>query len=304
MDFVPWTDRDPCVLFSRVQSGLVLAILGSIDSLLTSLVADSLSSDRIGAFHDSNKELIGQGMGNACSGLFGGVGGAGATMRTVVNIKSGAETGLSGAFHSVVLAAAILGLGGLVQFIPKPTLAGILLKTGVDVIDWSFLRKLPRLPSDAALVGIVTIVLTVFVDLIAAVGVGLALAMLLGLLKNQSLQQKGCNVTEVAHGVLEVTLDGPFDFSSSESLMRTLSRQLKGKRAVIFNLSTLTYMDSSMLLMLEELSGKLAGWGATQTAFGANDEVIDAMARLGIQKGFVGDAAQSRDGAMAAIQVA
>ena len=117
--------------------GLMLAVLGAIDSLLTSLVADNITRTQ----HDSDRELIGQGIGNLISGLCGGLPGAGATMRTVINVKTGGKTPISGMVHALVLLVVVLGAGGLTQNIPHAVLAGILIKVGIDIIDWSFLTR-------------------------------------------------------------------------------------------------------------------------------------------------------------------
>ncbi|MGY8957975.1 MAG: SulP family inorganic anion transporter, partial [Alphaproteobacteria bacterium] len=151
---------------------LILALMGSIDSLLTSLVADSITRTR----HNSDRELAGQGIGNMAAGLIGGLPGAGATMRTVVNVRAGGRTPVSGAIHALALLALVLGLGPLAEHIPHAVLAGILMKVGWDIIDWDYLKRIPRAPRDKVLVMLVTLVLTVFVDLITAVAVGLIFA--------------------------------------------------------------------------------------------------------------------------------
>lgn len=146
----------------------VLGMLGCIDALLTSVVADSLTRTE----HNSNKELIGQGLGNLMSGLFGGIAGAGATMGTVVNIQTGGRTALSGLTRSGVLLVVILGAASLTATIPLAVLAGIALKVGIDIIDWGFLRRAHQVSLKGALIMYGVILLTVLVDLIAAVGVG------------------------------------------------------------------------------------------------------------------------------------
>jgi len=156
------------LLRDMIINALMLAVLGSIDSLLTSLVADNVT----GTQHDSDRELMGQGIGNTVAGLFGGLPGAGATMRTVVNIRAGGSGPLSGVVHAGVLLAIVAGMGGLFENIPLAALAGILVKVGIDIVDWPFLRRLHRLPLfPVALMGLVML-LTIFVDLITAVFVG------------------------------------------------------------------------------------------------------------------------------------
>ncbi|NEQ34033.1 MAG: SulP family inorganic anion transporter, partial [Leptolyngbya sp. SIO4C5] len=150
----------------------VLGMLGCIDALLTSVVADSLTRTE----HDSNKELIGQGLGNIASGLFGGIAGAGATMGTVVNIQSGGRTALSGLTRAFILLVVIVGAGSLTEIIPMAVLAGIALKVGIDIIDWSFLKRAHHISIKGAAIMYLVIILTVFIDLIAAVGIGVFVA--------------------------------------------------------------------------------------------------------------------------------
>src|SRR5690606_37841810 len=123
-----------------LEAAAILAALGAIDSLLTSLVADNVTRTR----HESNRELVGQGIGNTVAGLFGGIAGAGATMRTLVNIRTGGRTRLSGMVHAVLLLAIVLGLGPLAAQVPHAALAGILVKVGWDIIDWSYLKNAHR----------------------------------------------------------------------------------------------------------------------------------------------------------------
>ena len=156
-------------LLHALQPAIILALLGSVDSLLTSLVADSMTGNR----HNPDRELIGQGIGNMAAGLIGALPGAGATMGTVVNIRSGGSTPVSGALRALLLFALVLGLGGLVEPIPLAALAGVLVKVGWDIIDWRMLARLHRLRREHLIVMLATLGLTVFVDLITAVAIGL-----------------------------------------------------------------------------------------------------------------------------------
>ena len=155
--------------------GLMLAVLGAIDSLLTSLVADNITQTQ----HDSDRELIGQGIGNLIAGLCGGLPGAGATMRTVINVKSGGQTPISGMVHALVLLLVVLKAGELTSNIPQAVLAGILIKVGIDIIDWSFIKRAHRISIKATGLMYLVLFLTVFVDLITAVAVGVFFANLL-----------------------------------------------------------------------------------------------------------------------------
>ena len=156
------------------EAAFILAVLGAIDSLLTSLVADNMTRTR----HNSNQELIGQGIGNTVAGMFGGIASAGATMRTVVNIRTGGRTKISGMLHSVLLLSVVVALAPLASYIPHTVLAGILIKTGWDIIDRAYILKAHRGPRwDLALMMLV-LTLTVFVDLITAVIAGVVMASL------------------------------------------------------------------------------------------------------------------------------
>ena len=150
------------VLKASLIPGLTLAGLGSIDTLLTSVVADNITKTK----HNSNKELIGQGIGNAMAGLFCGLPGAGATMRTVVNVKSGGRTQISGMIHALLLLAILLGLGSLVKYVPLSVLAGILITVGWGIIDFRGFKDLFKIPKADAVVLVVVFIITVFVDLL------------------------------------------------------------------------------------------------------------------------------------------
>jgi SulP family sulfate permease len=214
-----------------VQSALVLALLGSIDSLLTSLVADNVTQTH----HDSDRELIGQGIGNMIAGAFGAIPGAGATMRTVVNVRAGGRTPISGALHALVLLAVVLGVGGLAERIPHAVLAGILLKVGVDIIDWGYIKRMHRAPKAGVFFMVVVMLLTVFVDLITAVGVGIVLASLLFVKRMSDLQiasmktitghsdetplsDEESALIEAGHGrIIMFHLSGPISFGAATS---------------------------------------------------------------------------------------
>jgi SulP family sulfate permease len=128
---------------------------------LTSLVADNVTRTQ----HKPDRELIGQGIGNTVAGLFGGLPGAGATMRTVVNVNAGGRTPISGALHAVVLLVIVLGAGPLASEIPKAVLAGILIKVGTDIIDWDYLKRIPVAPKPGVVIMFTVLIVTVTVDL-------------------------------------------------------------------------------------------------------------------------------------------
>jgi SulP family sulfate permease len=229
---------DMALLPEMLKSALTLAALGSIDSLLTSLVADNITR----SYHNSDRELMGQGLGNTIAGLFGGLPGAGATMRTVVNVKAGGQTPISGAAHAVVLLIMVLGAGGLASYIPQAVLAGILIKVGTDIIDWDYLKRIHNAPrAGVAMMGVV-LFMTVFVDLIMAVAVGMAMAGLVFMqrmveLQLQSIQairdidedsplsEQEAEIMKQAGGrILLFHLGGPMSFGAAKGMVRSLSR--------------------------------------------------------------------------------
>jgi SulP family sulfate permease len=203
-----------------VVDAAVLAVLGSIDALLTSVIAESMTRKE----HSSNKELFGQGMGNLASGLFGGIAGAGATMGTVVNIQAGGSSALSGLTRALLLLIVVIWAGPLTAHIPLAVLAGIALKVGFDIIDWSFLKRAHRVSSKAAMIMYGVIGLTVFVDLITAVALGVFVANVLTIERMVRLQSR--SVKTIKHS------DGADDLTRDE---QTLLEQAKG-RILVFEL--------------------------------------------------------------------
>ena len=208
-------------LRTMVTYGLMLAVLGSIDSLLTSLVADNITRTQ----HDSDRELIGQGIGNLISGLFGGLPGAGATMRTVINVKTGGKTPISGMIHALVLLVIVLKAGNLTANIPHAVLAGILIKVGIDIIDWSFLKRAHQISLKATGLMYTVMFLTVFVDLITAVAVGVFLANLLTVK----------NLTDIQIDKVKAITD-PDDDTILSAEEKHIFKQAKGK-ILLFSLS-------------------------------------------------------------------
>lgn len=249
--------------------GITLGMLGAIDSLLTSLVADSITRTR----HQSNRELIGQGVGNLLCAFVGGLPGAGATMRTVVNVKSGGRGRASGVVHSLFLLALLLGLGPLASEIPLAVLAGILIKVGVDILDYRLLRLLRTAPRTDVAVMLAVFLLTVLVDLIVAVGVGVVLSM--ALIIHQLVRQARFHVRPVPHdegaeragagrraetdlesGIRVIEIDGAFFFGSASQLLDRVD-QVIGTRIAVFDCSRVPFMDLSAQFALEEMIERL-----------------------------------------------
>src|SRR5690606_2162034 len=183
-----------------IFTALTLALLGAIDSLLTSVVADNITKTK----HQTHKELVGQGIGNSIAAIFGGIPGAGATIRTVVNINAGGKTKLSGMVAGVLLLIILLALGPVASQIPAAVLAGILVTVGIGVMDYKGLKAIPSLPKDIKLgplnlssdvvVMLVVMVLSSIWNLVYAVGIGLILASLIFMKRIGDLMAKGSNI--------------------------------------------------------------------------------------------------------------
>ncbi len=232
--------------------GVTMALLGSIDSLLTSLVADSLTRTR----HQPNRELFGQGVGNAVAAFFGGLPGAGATMRTVINIKSGAQTRLSGIIHALFLFLLLLGLGPLASHVPLAVLAGILIKVGVDILDYRFLKVARDVPREELAVAAVVFFLTVFVDLIMAVGAGVVLALVLIVRRLAKMAQVDFEASgiegSIEDGMRRLAIRGPLFFGSTVELMNKVDRLFEF-RGVLIDVREVSFFDLTALFVLEEL---------------------------------------------------
>lgn len=185
---------DSDAYFMILEYGMVLAVLGSIDSLLTSVIADNMTKTK----HNSNRELIGQGIGNMVAALIGGIPGAGATKGTVVNINNGGKTRLSGVLHGTFLLAVLLGLSSLAAYIPLTVLAGILIPIGFKIIDTRGLKHIKVMPKADSVVLIIVLLWTTFGSLIQAVGVGVTLAALLFMKRASDIGEKGMEVGTLA----------------------------------------------------------------------------------------------------------
>ena len=270
-------------LGGAIQPALIIALLGSIDSLLTSLVADAMTRTR----HNPNRELIGQGIGNMAAGFIGGLPGAGATMGTVVNIRAGGSTQISGVLRAVILLTLVLGLGRYVESIPHAALAGILIKVGWDIIDWRFLTRVHRVQREHLLVMVITLLLTVFLDLVTAVAIGLIAAgmasarlwerleldsvisvplldrsFLYGKSEFEGFDLDGEDIDgedeeetedEFSARVGMVALRGSFSVASSNKLVNTISLDIQEHEVVIFDFTDTVSVDDSAALVVEQL---------------------------------------------------
>lgn len=275
---------DGDVLFLVIEAALILALLGSIDSLLTSLVADNMTRTR----HDSNRELIGQGLGNAASGLLGGIAGAGATMRTVVNIRSGGKTRLSGAVHALVLLAIVLGLGPLASNIPLAVLAGILVKVGLDIVDWSYIKRAHQGPRWDLFLMAMVLGLTVFVDLITAVAAGVVLAALSFVRQIAKLQienlrylpehldsnEERALLEHLGERAMLFEFSGPLSFGAAADLGHQVREHCEpGSRVLMLDFSRVPSLDVSAVVAVENIAADARSSGKLLYLIGLNGAV-------------------------------
>ncbi len=220
-------------IWTLVLPALSIALLGSIDSLLTSVVMDNITGNR----HRSNAELIGQGLGNIASGFFGGLASAGATVRSVVNIQNGGRTAVSAAAHSVILLIFVVGLGAVVQYIPLSVLSGILILTAIGMFDWEAIRKAHVAPRGDVAVMFVTMLVTVQFDLTIAVATGVILSLLVHL-----VQSRKHKASVVRHESADYRIRGPLSFLSADRVFTSLR---SAEPNLSLNLQEVSYMDVS-----------------------------------------------------------
>ncbi len=288
-----------------LQSGITLALLGSIDSLLTSVIADNVTKDR----HDSKRELIGQGIGNVVASLFGGIPGAGATKGTVVAINAGAKTRLSGVTHGLFQLAVLLGAGSFASYIPLSVLAGLLISVGVAIIDYKGIMHLKHVPRADAIVMIVVLIWTVFGNLIHAVGAGVVLASVLFMKQSSDLAESETSVTPLdpeepwddEKAIADKTtvyikhLYGPlfFGFSSGfRALADALPKQIE---VLVVRMERVPYIDQSGLYTLEDTILRLAKEGTTVVLTGLQTQPEDMLRRIGVIPNLISEELAFRD---------
>ncbi|MEM7783909.1 MAG: SulP family inorganic anion transporter [Planctomycetota bacterium] len=284
---------DPKYFVFIIQSGLTLALLGSIDSLLTSVIADNITKDQ----HNSRQELIGQGIGNIVAAVFGGIPGAGATKGTVVAIKSGAKTRLSGITHGVFQLVALLGLGAFVSYIPLCVLAGLLISVGVAIIDYKGFKHLLAVPKADAGVMLVVLGWTVFGNLIHAVAAGVVLASVLFMKQASDLAESETTLSSLdpepvwddekgfakeKSKVFIKHLYGPLFFGFSSGF-RALSDQLpKDAETLVVRMERVPHIDQSGLYSLEDTILKLSQDKKRTILTGLQTQPEDMLRRIGL----------------------
>jgi len=285
--------------------GLILAALGAIDSLLTSIVADNITKTK----HNSNQELIGQGIGNIASSLIGGLPGAGATMRTVVNVNSGGMTRISGVIHAFLLMGILLGLSVFVGQIPKSVLAGILITVGIGIIDYKGIRDMRIVPKSDTVIMLVVLVMTVFVDLLQAVAVGMILASVLFMKKISDVVEQNTSrdsddlktihreeawpdelniPEELSEKIYIKHLNGPLFFGFSTKFQE-LVQELPEVKVVIFRMDKVPYMDQSGLYALEDAIRELQQRGEEVALTGLQKQPLELLDKTDILEDRIGE---------------
>ncbi len=290
-------DVDASAYSLIIEYALVLAVLGSIDSLLTSVIADNMTKTK----HNSNRELIGQGIGNMVAAAIGGIPGAGATKGTVVNVNAGGRTRLSGALHGSFLLAVLLGLGQLAAHIPLCVLAGLLIPIGFKIVDFKGLKHVLKVPRADAIVLIIVLLITTFGSLIQAVGVGVALACLLFMKKSGDLSEKGLEVGAVSDidgskpwqdelefyeeykdKVIIKHLYGSLFFGFTSFFKDEVKRHSQDISALIFRMDRVPYIDQSGIYALEDVILDLRQRGIEVIFVGLQEQPEDMLRKVDI----------------------
>lgn len=277
---------------NMVVPALTLAALASIDSLLTSVVADNKTKTK----HNSNKELIGQGFGNVVAGLIGGLPGAGATVRTVVNIDSGGRTQLSGIIHGVTLLIILLGAGAYAKLIPIPVLAGILITVGIGIVDYKGLKHIMHVPKSEALIMVIVLILTTFVDLLQAVAVGMVMASILFMKSMSDIAENKASAILIEEETGEVmnlkekdgdrsqqvyvqSFYGPIFFGFASHFTELITK-LPKVNIVVFRLEEVPYIDQSGMYAIEDAVLALEKRGIEVYFVGMPKQVEDMLRNI------------------------
>ena len=277
-----------------IFTALTLALLGAIDSLLTSVVADNMTKTK----HKPNKELVGQGIGNTVGAIFGGIPGAGATIRTVVNINAGGKTRLSGMLAGVFLLIIMLGLGPIASQIPAAVLAGILITVGIGVMDYRGLKAIPNMPRQEVVIMLVVLVLSSVWDLVYAVGIGLVIASLIFMKKMGDLTAERSDVKNLIkekawtdeidfpdnlkEEVFIKHIKGPLFFGTTSDFQQLAKQIPETARVVIIRLGRMQYMDQSGLYAMEDILVELVGDGIKVLFVNPQKQPLYMMQRIDI----------------------
>ncbi|MBD1388689.1 SulP family inorganic anion transporter [Neiella sp. HB171785] len=293
---IVWPTFSWSLISEMLVDALVLGTLGCIDTLLTAVIADSLTRQE----HDSNRELMGQGIANTVSGLFGGLPGAGATMGTVVNVQVGARSPLSGIVRAVILLLVVLWFAPLIEPIPLAVLAGIALFVGLNILDWSFIKRAHTVSLVPTCIMYGVLFLTVFVDLIYAVGIGVFLANVITIEKLSRVQEKNVKaISDADDGVplsteerqlldkakgqlLLFYLSGPMIFGVSKAIARQHAA-IDQYKVMVLDLSAVPMIDMTVALALENAMRDALEAGCEVFLFSPNEQTMEQLEKMKIR---------------------
>jgi len=287
-----FTQFDLGALTPYIFTAITLALLGAIDSLLTSVVADNMTKTK----HLPNKELIGQGIGNSIAAVFGGIPGAGATIRTVVNINAGGKTRLSGMVAGVVLLIVMLAFAPIASLIPAAVLAGILITVGIGVMDYKGLKAIPYMPRPEVIILLVVLILSSVWNLVYAVGIGLVIASLMFMKKIGDLTGEESRVTlaeeswpdeqefptHLEEEVFIKHINGPLFFGSTSNFQELINQIPETASAIIIRCEKMRYIDQSGLYTMEDVLIDLTGAGKTVVLVNLQEQPRYMMERIDI----------------------
>ena len=277
-----------------IFTAITLSLLGAIDSLLTSVVADNMTKTK----HQPNKELVGQGIGNSIAAIFGGIPGAGATIRTVVNINAGGKTKLSGMIAGILLLFILLALGPIASKIPAAVLAGILITVGIGVMDYKGLKAIPYMPKPEVAILLIVLILSSVWNLVYAVGIGLIIASLMFMKKIGDLTGERSDVKslekeeawsdeidfpkELIEEVFIKHVKGPLFFGSTSDF-QSLSLQIPHTAStVIIRMGRMPYIDQSGLYAMEDVLVDLANKGIKVVLVNPQKQPLYMLERIDI----------------------
>lgn len=291
---IVWPTFPPDIFTEMLIDALVLGTLGCIDTLLTAVIGDSLTRTE----HNSDKELRGQGIANMISGLFGALPGAGATMGTVVNIQVGARSPLAAIIRALILMAVVFVAGSLTEPIPMAVLAGIAMYVGINILDWSFIQRAHKLSLRSTGIMYGVMLLTVFVDLIVAVGLGVFIANVMVIDRLSRLQEKKVkaisdsdsedvpltdaerHILDQAQGkILFFYLSGPMIFSVSKAIARQ-HRQIAEYKAMVIDLSDVAMLDVTVSLAIENAISDAIDAHCQVYIYSPNAETTERLQKL------------------------
>lgn len=277
-----------------IFTALTLSLLGAIDSLLTSIVADNMTKTK----HDPNRELVGQGIGNSIAAFFGGLPGAGATIRTVVNIKAGGKTRLSGMIAGLVLLTILLALGPIASKIPAAVLSGILITVGIGVMDYKGLKAIPYMPRGEVAIMLIVLILSSVWNLVYAVGIGLVIASLMFMKKIGDLMAERSDVKplneeeawadeagfpeDLKEKVYIKHIKGPLFFGSTSDFQQLALQIPQTASVVIIRMDRMQYMDQSGLYAMEDVLIDLINSGKKVLLVGILSQPRYMLERIGI----------------------